>query len=49
MPVRLRRSVHRDIARVKSMDENELFVAAKNMQAPYDLVKYVVTCVYVRV
>jgi len=39
--VRHARSVHRDIARVKSMDENELFVAAKNMQAPYDLVKYV--------
>jgi len=39
--VRHARSVHRDIARVKSMDENELFVAAKNMQAPYDLVKSV--------
>ena len=39
--VRHARAVQRDIKRLASMDENELFVAAKQMQAPYDLVKEV--------
>uniref|UniRef100_A0A7S2BWE8 pyridoxal 5'-phosphate synthase (glutamine hydrolyzing) n=1 Tax=Florenciella parvula TaxID=236787 RepID=A0A7S2BWE8_9STRA len=39
--VRHARSVHREIKRVQSMDEDELFVVAKNMQAPLELVKYV--------
>ena len=39
--VRHARQVDRDIRRLKGMDENELFNAAKHMQAPYELVKYV--------
>jgi pyridoxal 5'-phosphate synthase pdxS subunit len=30
-----------EIARLRSMQENELFEAAKNLQVPYDLAKYV--------
>jgi pyridoxal 5'-phosphate synthase pdxS subunit len=30
-----------EIARLSSMQEDELFEAAKNLQVPYDLVKYV--------
>ena len=39
--VRHMRSIQRDIKRVVSMDEDELFVYAKDISAPYDLVKYV--------
>jgi len=39
--VRHARAVQRDINRLKSMDKDELFVAAKEMQAPYELVKQV--------
>lgn len=39
--VRHARAVNRDIRRLQGMDEDELFVAAKNMQAPYELVKQV--------
>lgn len=39
--VRHARSVQREIKRLTSMDANELFVAAKEMQAPYELVKEV--------
>ncbi|OQR97603.1 pyridoxal biosynthesis lyase pdxS [Achlya hypogyna] len=39
--VRHARSVQREIKRLQSMDEDELFVAAKEMQAPYELVKQV--------
>lgn len=39
--VRHARAVHREIRALAAMDKNELFVAAKNMQAPYELVKYV--------
>jgi pyridoxal 5'-phosphate synthase pdxS subunit len=39
--VRHARAVHREIRMIKGMDADELFVAAKNMQAPYELVKYV--------
>lgn len=39
--VRHARAVQRDIRRLKGMDADELYVAAKNMQAPYELVKYV--------
>merc|ERR1712070_366321 len=39
--VRHARSVQREIKKVASMDKDELFVAAKEMQAPYELVKYV--------
>ena len=39
--VRHARAVQRDIRRVCHMDSDELFVAAKQMQAPYDLVKEV--------
>uniref|UniRef100_A0A7S2TCF2 pyridoxal 5'-phosphate synthase (glutamine hydrolyzing) n=1 Tax=Prorocentrum micans TaxID=2945 RepID=A0A7S2TCF2_PROMC len=39
--VRHARAVSREIKRLQNMDEDELFVAAKNMQAPYDLVKQV--------
>lgn len=39
--VRHARAVQRDIKRLTSMDPDELFVAAKEMQAPYELVKYV--------
>jgi pyridoxal 5'-phosphate synthase pdxS subunit len=34
-------AVHREIRMLQNMDKDELFVAAKNMQAPYELVKYV--------
>ena len=37
--VRHARAVQRDLKRLSSMDEDELFVAAKEMQAPYELVK----------
>merc|ERR1719198_1852000 len=39
--VRHARAVGRDIRRIQNMDEDELFVAAKEMQAPYELVKEV--------
>ena len=39
--VRHARQVQRDINRLSSMDEDELFIAAKEMQAPYELVKQV--------
>lgn len=39
--VRHARAVQRDIRRIQNMDEDELFVAAKQMQAPYELVKEV--------
>uniref|UniRef100_A0A7S2RGP6 pyridoxal 5'-phosphate synthase (glutamine hydrolyzing) n=1 Tax=Mucochytrium quahogii TaxID=96639 RepID=A0A7S2RGP6_9STRA len=39
--VRHARKVNGDIRRLASMDEDELFVAAKEMQAPYELVKQV--------
>merc|ERR1719503_32221 len=39
--VRHARAVNKDIRALSNMDKNELFVAAKNMQAPYELVKYV--------
>jgi pyridoxal 5'-phosphate synthase pdxS subunit len=37
--VRHARSVHRDIRRLQNMDKDELFVAAKELQAPYELVQ----------
>ncbi len=39
--VRHFRTVQGDIRRLQSMDEDELFTAAKNLQAPYELVKQV--------
>lgn len=39
--VRHARAVQREIKKLTSMDPNELFVAAKDMMAPYDLVKEV--------
>merc|ERR1711968_157215 len=39
--VRHARAVGRDIRRIQSMDEDELFVASKETQAPYELVKEV--------
>ncbi len=36
--VRHARQVHSDIRRLTTMDENELYTFAKNIQAPYDLV-----------
>jgi len=39
--VRHARQVQADVKRLTTMDEDELFVAAKNMQAPYHLVKEV--------
>jgi len=39
--VRHARAVQRDIRRVQSMDEDELFVFAKEIQAPLHLVQYV--------
>jgi pyridoxal 5'-phosphate synthase pdxS subunit len=39
--VRHARTVQADIKRLSVMSKDELFVAAKNMQAPYELVKYV--------
>src|SRR5690625_4947780 len=35
------RTINADIAALRALDENELFVAAKDLQAPYDLVKQV--------
>jgi pyridoxal 5'-phosphate synthase pdxS subunit len=37
--VRHARTVFDEIRRLKAMDEDELFTAAKNLQAPYELVK----------
>jgi pyridoxal 5'-phosphate synthase pdxS subunit len=39
--VRHARTVFDEIRRLKAMDEDELFTAAKNLQAPYELVKQV--------
>lgn len=39
--VRHARAVQRSIKRLTTMDRDELFVAAKEMQAPYELVRYV--------
>lgn len=39
--VRHARTVNREIRSLQNMDEDELYVAAKNMQAPYGLVKQV--------
>lgn len=39
--VRHARTVNGEIRRLRTMDENELFTYAKNIQAPYDLVKEV--------
>jgi len=39
--VRHARAVQREIRKLQTMDEDELFVAAKEMQAPYELVKQV--------
>jgi pyridoxal 5'-phosphate synthase pdxS subunit len=39
--VRHIRKMNAEIARLSSMQEDELFEAAKNLQVPYDLVKYV--------
>src|SRR5260221_12075218 len=41
--VRDARSVMREIRKMTSMDENELFTYAKDIQAPYDLVREVAT------
>lgn len=35
------RAINGDISRISAMREDELFVAAKNMQVPYELVEYV--------
>ena len=35
------RAINGDISRIAAMREDELFVAAKNMQVPYELVEYV--------
>jgi len=42
--VRHARAVQRELKRLQSMDPNELFVAAKEMQAPLELVKEVARC-----
>ncbi|WP_329570333.1 pyridoxal 5'-phosphate synthase lyase subunit PdxS [Kitasatospora sp. NBC_01266] len=39
--VRHMRQINADIRRLTTLDENELYVAAKNLQAPYELVKEV--------
>jgi pyridoxal 5'-phosphate synthase pdxS subunit len=39
--VRHARTVYGEIRRLQAMDEDELFTAAKNLQAPYDLVRQV--------
>lgn len=39
--VRHARAVNKGIRTISAMDPDELFVAAKNLQAPYDLVKWV--------
>lgn len=41
--VRHARSVYGEIRRLQNMSEDELFTAAKNLQAPYELVKQVAT------
>ncbi|GAA2481194.1 pyridoxal 5'-phosphate synthase lyase subunit PdxS [Streptomyces sp. NPDC059506] len=41
--VRHMRQIRADIRRLSTLDETELFVAAKNLQAPYELVKEVAT------
>ena len=40
--VRHARTVYDEIRRLRALDEDELFVAAKNLQAPYELVRQVV-------
>ena len=39
--VRHARSVFGEIRRLQNMDEDELFTAAKNLQAPYELVRQI--------
>jgi pyridoxal 5'-phosphate synthase pdxS subunit len=39
--VRHMRTMNTEIARLRSMHEDELFEAAKNLQVPFDLAKYV--------
>src|ERR671926_1207856 len=39
--VRHARTVYDEIRRLRTLDEDELFTAAKNLQAPYDLVRQV--------
>jgi pyridoxal 5'-phosphate synthase pdxS subunit len=39
--VRHARTVYGEIRRLQTLDEDELFTAAKNLQAPYDLVRQV--------
>src|SRR5919199_5803615 len=39
--VRHARHLHAEMRRLQNLDEDELFVAAKELQAPYDLVKQV--------
>jgi pyridoxal 5'-phosphate synthase pdxS subunit len=39
--VRHARTVYDEIRRLRTLDEDELFIAAKNLQAPYDLVRSV--------
>lgn len=39
--VRQARAVYSELKRLQGMDKNELFAAAKNLQAPYELVKEV--------
>lgn len=39
--VRHARQLHADMRRIQTMDEDELFVVAKQLQAPYELVKQV--------
>src|SRR5207249_3399941 len=39
--VRHARAVYGEIRRLKNMDEDELFIAAKNLQASYELVRQV--------
>src|SRR5258706_5691972 len=41
--VRHARSVLREVRKMSTMDENELFTYAKDIQAPYDLVREVAT------
>ena len=41
--VRHMRQIRREIGRLKALDEDELFAAAKQLQAPYELVKEVAT------
>jgi pyridoxal 5'-phosphate synthase pdxS subunit len=39
--VRHARTVYDEIRRLRTLDEDELFIAAKNLQAPYELVRSV--------